>query len=228
VTVRQKESKLGPDHPDTLISRTQLANALYSAGRYADAVRLHDAALKARESKLGPGHPDTFASRSGLAGAYEALDRWADAEALRRENLTRRRAAKKFDQLLLSTDLVELSRDLVYQGKSLQAEPLLRECVAIRDKAMPNDWRRFFAMSLLGRALLDRAQYVEAEPLVVAGYEGMKAREAKIPAMSKPHLSNAARQVVRLYEAWDKREQAQSWAVKVGLTELPMDIFEKP
>jgi hypothetical protein len=93
---------------------------------------------------------------------------------------------------------------------------------------MPNDWRRFFAMSLLGRALLDQAQYVEAEPLVVAGYEGMKAREAKIPTVSKPHLSSAARQVVRLYEAWDKREQAQSWAAKLGLAELPMDVFEKP
>jgi hypothetical protein len=80
----------------------------------------------------------------------------------------------------------------------------------------------------LAGQLLDQAQYVEAEPLVVAGYEGMKAREAKIPAVSKPHLSNASRQVVRLYEAWDKRAQAESWAAKVGLAELPMDIFEKP
>ena len=117
---------------------------------------------------------------------------------------------------------------LVQQGKSSPAVPLLRECVAIRDKAMPNDWRRFFAMSLLGWALLDQGQYLEAEPQVVAGYEGMKARETKIPAVSKPHLSNAARQVVRLYEAWDKREQAQSWAAKVGLAELPMDVFERP
>jgi tetratricopeptide (TPR) repeat protein len=227
LTLRQKESKLGPDHPDTLISRTQLAVALYLAGRYADSIRSHEAALKARESKLGAGHPDTFSSRIGLAAAYEALGRWADAEALRRETLSRRRAGGTLDPLVLAGDLVELSRDLVQQGKSVQAEPLLRECVAIRDKAIPDDWRRFFAMSLLGRALLDQARYVEAEPLVVAGYEGMKAREIKIPATSKPHLRDGATQVVRLYEAWGKPAQARSWAAKVGRAELPVDVFQK-
>ena len=45
----------------------------------------------------------------------------------------------------------------------------------------PDDWPRFNAMSLLGGALLGQGRYAEAEPLIVAGYEGMKAREAKIP-----------------------------------------------
>ncbi len=36
-------------------------------------------------------------------------------------------------------------------------------------------------MSLLGGALLGQGRYAEAEPLVIGGYEGMKAREAKIP-----------------------------------------------
>jgi tetratricopeptide (TPR) repeat protein/tRNA A-37 threonylcarbamoyl transferase component Bud32 len=228
LTLRQKESKLGPDHPDTLISRTLLASAYHSAGRYTDAIRLYEATLKARESKLGAGHPDTLTSRVGLAAAYEALGRWADAEALRRENLARRRAGEKLDSLLLAGDLVELGRILVQQGKSSQAEPLLRECVAIRDKAIPDDWRRFFATSLLGRALLDQGQYMEAEPLVVAGYEGLKAREAKIPAASKRRLFDAAEEAVRLYEAWGKPEQARSWAAKVGLADLPAEVFAKP
>ena len=139
--------------------------------------------------KLGRGHPDTLTSRVGLAGTYEALDRWADAELFRRQNLACRRAAETPDQLLLASDLVELSRDLVQQGKSSEAEPLLRECVAIREKAIPHDWRRYFAMSLLGRALLYQQKCAEAEPLVVAGYEGLEAREAKIPAVSKADAS---------------------------------------
>jgi tetratricopeptide (TPR) repeat protein len=228
LTLRQQQSKLGPDHPDTLNSQTQLAGALYLAGRYAEAIRLHDAALKARESKLGSGHPETFNSRSNLAADYEALGRWADAEALRRENLSRRRASGTLDQLKLAGDLVELSRDLVPQGKSVEAESLLRECVAIRDRAIPDDWRRFFAMSLLGRAVLDQRRYDEAEPLIVAGYEGLKAREVKIPATSKPHLHDAAKQVVRPYEAWGKPERARAWAAKVGAAKLPVDVFEKP
>jgi non-specific serine/threonine protein kinase/serine/threonine-protein kinase len=147
---------------------------------------------------------------------------------MRRENSVRRRAADKLDTLLLAGDLVELSRELVQQGKSSQAEPLLRECVAIRDKAIPDDWRRFFAMSLLGRALLDQGRYTQAEPPLVAGYDGFKAREAKIPAVSKPLLGDAAAQLVRLYQAWGKPERARSWAAKLGVAEMPTDVFDKP
>ena len=45
-------------------------------------------------------------------------------------------------------------------------------------------------MSLLGGALLGQGRYAEAEPLVVAGYEGMKAREARITV---PDQSRSAR-----------------------------------
>jgi tRNA A-37 threonylcarbamoyl transferase component Bud32 len=227
-TLRQKESKLGLDHPDTLVSRTLLAGAYHAAGRYTDAIRLHEATLKARESKLGSGHPDTLGSRFGLAAAYEALGRWAEAEALRRENLAYRRAREKPDSLLLASELVELGRVLLQQAKNSEAEPLLRECVAIRDKAIPNEWRRFFATSLLGRALLDQGQYAEAEPLVVLGYTGLKAREAKIPVVSKARLYDAALELVRLYKAWGKPEQARSWAAQVGLADMPADVFAEP
>ncbi len=130
--------------------------------------------------------------------------------------------------MLLGSDLAELSRDLVQQGKSSEAEPLLRECVAIREKAIPDDWRRFFAMSLLGRALLSQQKHAEAEPLVVAGYEGLKAREAKIPAVSKAHVRNAAAQVVHLYEAWGKPDLARSWAAKVAVVSMPDDRDKRP
>ena len=36
-TLRLRESRLGPDHPDTFISRTNLALAYERAGRWAEA-----------------------------------------------------------------------------------------------------------------------------------------------------------------------------------------------
>ena len=101
-------------------------------------------------------------------------------------------------------------------------------CLAIREKAIPDDWSRFNAMSLLGGALLGQGQYAEAEPLIVAGYEGMKAREAQIPAPGKPRLAEAAERVVRLYEAWGKPEKAAAWKAKLGLADLPADVFARP
>jgi hypothetical protein len=167
-------------------------------------------------------------SRVGLAAAFEALGRWADAEALRRENLNQRRAREKPDSVLLAGDLVELGHNLIEQRKSREAEPLLRECLAIREKAIPDDWRRFWAMSLLGAALTDQAKFAEAEARVVAGYDGLKAREAKMAAASKARVLDAAGHVVRLYEAWGKPEKARTWAENAGLANLPARVFAKP
>ena len=83
-------------------------------------------------------------------------------------------------------------------------------------------------MCLLGGALLCQGRYAEAEPRIVGGYEGMKARESKIPAQSKFNLSEAAVCVVRLYEAWGKPDQAKAWASRLGLADLPADVFARP
>jgi eukaryotic-like serine/threonine-protein kinase len=56
--------------------------------------------------------------------------------------------------------------------------------------------------------LLGQKKFAEAEPQILTGYEGMKAREAKIPVPAKPRLSEADEQVVQLYEALGKPDQA--------------------
>jgi hypothetical protein len=85
-----------------------------------------------------------------------------------------------------------------------EAESVQREGVTILENAMPNDWRRFTAMSRLGGALLGERHYAEAQPLVVQGYEGMKLHEARIAAGYSNILLEAADQVVALYDAWGK------------------------
>jgi serine/threonine protein kinase len=73
---------LGPDHTATLTSRSNLANAYLTAGRTAEAITLHQAALKLHQSKLGPDHPATLQSRNNLATAYLADGRTAEAITL--------------------------------------------------------------------------------------------------------------------------------------------------
>ena len=66
-TLKLTEAKLGPDHPDTLVSRNNLAVAYRAAGRTAEAIALHEATLKLREAKLGPRPPRHAHSRNNLA-----------------------------------------------------------------------------------------------------------------------------------------------------------------
>ena len=58
---------LGPEHPDTLTSRSALATCLEAAGKRAEAAALDRVVLAARERVLGAAHPDTLKSRGALA-----------------------------------------------------------------------------------------------------------------------------------------------------------------
>ena len=71
-TLAARERVLGPDHPNTLHSRNNLAIAYQDAGRLDEAISLHEQTLAARERVLGPDHPDTLTSRNNLATAYQA------------------------------------------------------------------------------------------------------------------------------------------------------------
>ena len=105
---------------------------------------------------------------------------------------------------------------LIQQGKWAEAEPILRECLAIREKVQPDEWTTFNTRSLLGGSLLGQKKYAEAEPLIVSGYEGMKAREAKIPPPGMPRLAEGAERVIRLYEEWGKKDKAAEWRTRLA------------
>jgi tetratricopeptide (TPR) repeat protein/tRNA A-37 threonylcarbamoyl transferase component Bud32 len=226
--VKVQEARLGPDDPVTLRSRHGLAAVYQSAGRLPQAIALFEATLQSRDAKLGPDHPDTLESRNGLASAYDSLGWGAEAERLYRDVLARRRKTIQPDSPRLAEDLAVLAGNLLEQARWSEAEPLLREALAIREKATPDDWRRYDAMSLLGGALMDQGRQAEAEPLVVAGYEGMKAREPRITVLERPRLRQAAERVVHLYEGWGRPEEAAVWKAKVGMPDLPADVFARP
>ena len=78
----ERERVLGPDHPDTLTIRNNLAGAYKSAGRLAEAIELYEQVLADRVRVLGPDHPDTLTVRNNLAGAYKSAGRLAEAVEL--------------------------------------------------------------------------------------------------------------------------------------------------
>jgi hypothetical protein len=63
---------LGPDHPDTLRSRSSLANTLAALGEHSHAVALHQEIIEDRVRVLGSDHPRTELSRIRLENARQA------------------------------------------------------------------------------------------------------------------------------------------------------------
>jgi hypothetical protein len=132
------------------------------------------------------------------------------------------RAGKKQETIALVTEQVRSAREelpggsprlgvvLVNAGTSLlnvkayaEAEPLLRESLAIREKQGADSWETHHARSQLGAALLGQGKHADAEPLLVAAYQGMK-RAATNPKQTLERL-------VLLYGAWGKPGEAARW-----------------
>jgi hypothetical protein len=142
--------------------------------------------------------------------------------------LDRKRKVFGREDLRTAKTMSLLGRCLIREGKWIEAEPVLREDLLVREKKDPDGWMTFEVRSVLGNSFLGRERYAEAESLIVSGYEGMKAREAKIPAWSRYRLVEAAERVIRLYKAWDKPDQVARWRARLGLVELPGAVFAPP
>src|ERR1019366_919717 len=65
----------GPDHPDTLTARANLAYAHRTAGRLKQAMPIYERVLADRERVQGPDHPDTLTARGNLAHASPSARR---------------------------------------------------------------------------------------------------------------------------------------------------------
>jgi tetratricopeptide (TPR) repeat protein len=190
-----------------------LAMAYRASGQLAKAVPLLEQTLENRKAKLGPDHPNTLTSMWNLGKAYADVKQGERAAATLGAFVDRTRKASPKDSPQFAGSLAQVSNDLLGCGQHAAAESLLRECLAIRQKKEPDAWTTFNTMSLLGGTLLGQKNYAAAEPLLLKGYEGMKARENTIPQShgGELRIPQAVERLVQLYEAWEKPDEAAKW-----------------
>jgi tetratricopeptide (TPR) repeat protein len=226
---------LGEEHPLTLLAMNNLAGCYWAQGQYPKAELLFVKVLEVAPRALGEEHPDTLHPMNNLGSLYVEQGKLAQAEPLLLKALEvqhRVLGEEHPDMLRTSNNLkYVLALKLLKQQRYAEAEPLLRECLKFGEKLETNAWRTFYAKSLLGDSLLGQKKYAEAGPLLVAGYEGMKRREERIPLpIRKSRLIEAIERLVQLYEAWGKPEKAAEWRAKLPpvAAELPADVFARP
>jgi serine/threonine protein kinase/tetratricopeptide (TPR) repeat protein len=215
-TVVSRSSALGPNHPSTFSTQNNLALSYLASGQTDRAIRLFERTLEGRLARLGPNHPSTLTSKFDLALALHARGDTTRAEALLREVLTARRTASESQHPQVGLTLSAIGLCLVAQEKWAEAEPFVREALAILSARPRDDWTRYEAQVRLGYALLGQRKYIEAESMLLDGYEGLKGQESRIPAPSKPRLIEAASKLGDLYEALGKPKDARKWRSKAA------------
>ena len=176
------------------------------AGRLTDAIRLleeaHCASTKFPKLRLAGIH---------LLDAYTNAGHSAEAAKLLQELLREARRSFPEDSSQLAGELAQIGSKLLQLRAYTDAEPLLRESMSIREKTEAEEWSTFNTLFMLRGALLGQKKYADAELLLLKGYEGMKQREATIPANAKIRLTDALNRLVQLYEAMDKKDEAAKW-----------------
>ena len=221
-TLARSRAQLGPNHRDTLRSMNNLARAYTHLGRPADAVPLLQEVLARCQNQFDPDHPLVLAARSNLYRAFLAARQPDEAIPVLREFLDGTRHQLGQDSAGVAATLASAGQELLKYKQYAEAEKALRECLTIREAKLPDDWSTSNAKSLLGASLIAQHKYAEAEPLLRAGYEGLKARAKAIPPQGKIRLVEALERLVQLYDAWGKPEQAAAWRQQLEQAKPPV------
>jgi eukaryotic-like serine/threonine-protein kinase len=202
---------LGEEHPETLLTMVGLGSVYRVEGDYARAESLYTKALEIQSRTLGEEYRDTRRTMSNLAELYRLQGKYGASEGLYLKVLEMQRRLVGQDQPDTLATMNRLAALYLDQRKYAQAEVLSRVAYASYEKTRVGIWERFNSQSLLGESLVGQKKYADAEPLLLAGYEGMKQREATIPAAYRPLLDNARKSIVQLYEGWGRLDEAGEW-----------------
>jgi tetratricopeptide (TPR) repeat protein/DNA-binding MarR family transcriptional regulator len=133
------ERFLGPDHPRSLTSRSNLAVAYRNEGRVNEAIVLHEATLAARQRVLGPDHPDTLRSRNNLGFTYEKAGRVDDAIVLHEATLATRERLFGADHPYTLTSRSNLGVAYRDAGRVDEAIALHKATLAARERVLGPD-----------------------------------------------------------------------------------------
>ncbi|MGW4649992.1 tetratricopeptide repeat protein [Kitasatospora sp. NPDC004289] len=129
----------GPEHPEALLARHNLANSYRWAGRAAEAVALGEEVLAVRERVLGTEHTDTLATRHNLAGSYRLAGRTAEAIALGEQVLEQRERLLGPDHPDTVTSRHNLAAAYAAAGRMTEAVRRVKEVLAARERLVGHD-----------------------------------------------------------------------------------------
>lgn len=196
---------VGRDHPNTLMTLTNLGVNLKDSGQL-------NQALPLLEEGYQKGKPYSWVQATAgpqLLDAYAQAGQKADVIRLAGELVKATRLQVPDASPQLAGELVSLGQTLLKAEAFAEAEPLLRECLTIREKSLPDSWLTANAKSLVGAALLNQKKHTEAKPLLLAGYEEMQQREQTMQPENRVRLVEALERLVQVLDALNSTDEAK-------------------
>ena len=162
--VALRERVLGPEHPDTLTSRNNLALALRAEGKYAEAEKEDRALIAIEERVLGPKHLHIYRSQWALAAVLQSQSKYSDAEEIYKRVIPffeRMLGPEHPDTLATRSNLAGVQ---LAQGKHPEAEQALRAVMTVQERVLgPEHPDMLASRNNLAEALGAQGKHAEAE-----------------------------------------------------------------
>ncbi|MEM6363954.1 MAG: serine/threonine-protein kinase [Planctomycetota bacterium] len=230
--VALRSAALGPEHPQTIRSVNELNNCFNQLSGYSMYMKMSgnpEEALDLTEhlftglEKLDFSHPEAMRhvraaiSMHDTAGNFAVSDQW-------------RATWIDFLESSIGADCDELDIELGTYGTSLvrredwvNADPVVRKWLSYGEANRPGAWSTFYAMSLLGEIVFNRASLSnnstevsellsEAKQLLLAGYQGLKSNETKIPSGSRSRqIRRAIERLIAFYVSVDNSSEVEKY-----------------
>ncbi len=176
-----------------------LGNVRRLEGRFPEAVSLIEEGTNLYARAQGRDHPNVAFGLTSLATAYYAEGKYDAAEQEARKAL---KIVEKLPKGHTYAGVhVALGMSVNKAGRPREAEPLLREGLAVRLQKTPRQ-SNYVAIALggLGECLLKQKRFAEGEPLLVESYQTLK----NLHVPQSPVLKEARERLVSLYAGWGK------------------------
>ena len=157
---------LGQDHPDTLATMNDLADAYRVQSAFAQAETLLTKVLETQRRVLGEENRDTLTSMNSLATVYLDEGKYAQAEPLLVKALEAQRRVLGPDHPDTLTSLHDLATAYAGEGKPGQAEPLEIQALEARRRVLGEEHPQTIrSMNELANVYRDQGKLAQAERL---------------------------------------------------------------
>jgi tetratricopeptide (TPR) repeat protein len=165
-TLQLKETVLGKEHPDTLMSMNNLAESLRQQGKYADAEAMHRQTLQLKETVLGKDHPRTLMSMMNLANSLLQQGKFVEAEVMHRQTLQLKETVLGKEHPDTLDSMNNLAISLRQQGKYAEAEVIDRQTLQLKETVYGKEHpSTLISMNNLALSLRQQGKYADAEAI---------------------------------------------------------------
>jgi tetratricopeptide (TPR) repeat protein len=207
-SIEMRREAMGAEDPELAGALDNLASLLRTGGRFEEAIALCREALALQEAHLPPNHPDTAFTLLTFGRTLREKGDFAEAESMLRRAIEIRTTVFGERSMKVAECQLFLGGTLRDAGDPAAAEPVLRACTeAFLALFGETHLHVALARSELGTCLRVLERFDEAEAELLAA---QRIYEQKLGAKDSKTL-RAARALTALYDAQNKKEEADRW-----------------